>query len=84
MKKIIDFVISFVILLLTICVWLAVLCVVVLIVPWMIMMLWNWLAPIFWAAAPHLTLFQSIGVWLFLSILGGFFRSSSSSQNSNK
>ena len=39
---------------------------------WLIMLLWNWLAPIFWKSAPILTYWQGVGVGIFINIvLGG-------------
>jgi hypothetical protein len=40
------------------------------------MLLWNWLAPTFWTAAPELTFWQSLGICILLSIIGGFFKTS--------
>jgi len=37
---------------------------------WVVMLLWNWLAPVFWLAAPHLTFWQGVGVGLVLEIVG--------------
>ena len=45
---------------------------------WILMLLWNWLAPIFWSSAPELGYWQAMGIMLLLSIIGSFFRSSSS------
>ena len=45
---------------------------------WIFMLLWNWLAPIFWTAAPILTYWQAMGIMLILNIIGSFFKSSSS------
>ena len=42
---------------------------------WVVHLLWNWLAPIFWAAAPILTYWQAFGVCILLSIIGSEFRS---------
>ena len=39
------------------------------------MLLWNWLVPLFWAGAPILGFWQSLGVWVFLSIIAGLFKS---------
>ena len=47
---------------------------------WILMILWNWLAPIFWTSAPELSYWQAMGIMLLLSIIGSFFRSSSSSK----
>lgn len=45
---------------------------------WLFMLLWNWLAPLFWEAAPILTYWQSFGVVMILSLIGSFFKNSSS------
>ena len=42
---------------------------------WIVQLLWNWLAPIFWATAPILTYWQAFGVCILLSIIGSAFRS---------
>ena len=42
---------------------------------WIVQLLWNWLAPIFWTAAPILTYWQAFGVCILLSIIGSAFRS---------
>ena len=42
---------------------------------WVVQLLWNWLAPIFWTAAPILTYWQAFGVCIVLSIIGSVFRS---------
>ena len=42
---------------------------------WVVQLLWNWLAPIFWATAPILTYWQAFGVCILLSIIGSAFRS---------
>ena len=42
---------------------------------WIVQLLWNWLAPIFWIAAPILTYWQAFGVCILLSIIGSIFRS---------
>ena len=44
---------------------------------WIVQLLWNWLVPMFWANAPILTYWQSFGCCVLLSIIGGYFRSSS-------
>ena len=41
------------------------------------MLLWNWLAPLFWATAPILTFWQAWGVCILLSWIGSFFRNKS-------
>ena len=43
-------------------------------VPYVFMLLWNWIAPIFWSSAPILTFWQSVGVVVLLNIIGNFFR----------
>ena len=42
---------------------------------WIVQLLWNWLAPIFWIAAPILTYWQAFGICILLSIIGSVFRS---------
>ena len=42
---------------------------------WVVQLLWNWLAPIFWTTAPILTYWQTFGVCILLSIIGSAFRS---------
>ena len=42
---------------------------------WVVQLLWNWLAPIFWATAPILTYWQAFGVCILLSIIGSAFKS---------
>ena len=46
---------------------------------WIVQLLWNWLAPIFWTTAPILTYWQAFGVCVLLSIIGSAFRSTTSS-----
>ena len=41
------------------------------------MLLWNWLIPLFWTAAPILTFWQAWGICFLLNIIGNFFRSKS-------
>lgn len=43
---------------------------------WGIQLLWNWLAPLFWKTAPILTYWQALGCSILLSIIGSFFKSS--------
>lgn len=43
------------------------------------MLLWNWLIPLFWTTAPHLTFWQSWGCMVLLGIISNFFRSSKNS-----
>ena len=40
-----------------------------------VQLLWNWLAPIFWTAAPILTYWQVLGVCILLSIIKSILRS---------
>lgn len=44
---------------------------------WIFMLLWNWIA-VGSFSAPVLTFWQSFGLCLLLSVIGGFFKSSSS------
>ena len=44
---------------------------------WVVQLLWNWIAPIFWAAAPILTYWQAFGCCVLLSFIGSAFRSHS-------
>ena len=44
---------------------------------WVVQLLWNWIAPIFWTNAPILTYWQSFGCCILLSFIGSAFRSSS-------
>ena len=39
------------------------------------MELFNWIVPIYWTNAPHLTLLQSIGTVFFVLIIGSFIKS---------
>lgn len=43
---------------------------------WGLQLLWNWLAPLFWKTAPILTYWQAFGCSVLLSIIGSFFKSS--------
>lgn len=42
---------------------------------WVVQLLWNWLAPIFWTTAPILTYWQAFGCCILVSIVGSAFRS---------
>lgn len=42
---------------------------------WIFMLLWNWIAPIFWATAPHLGFWVSFGAMMLFNLIGGFFKS---------
>ena len=37
---------------------------------WIFMLLWNWIAPMFWTTAPVLSIWHSIGILLFINIIG--------------
>ena len=41
------------------------------------MLLWNWLVPLFWPAAPILTFWEAWGVCILLSWIGSFFKNRS-------
>ena len=41
---------------------------------WVLMLLWNWIAPIFWAAAPILTFWQAYGAMVLIQIIAGLFK----------
>lgn len=41
---------------------------------WIVMLLWNWVAPLFWSGAPILGFWQTWGALILLSIIGSFFR----------
>jgi hypothetical protein len=40
---------------------------------WVFQWLWNELVPLFWATAPILTFWQSLGVCVILSLIGSKF-----------
>ena len=40
-----------------------------------VQLLWNWLAPLFWGAAPILTYWQAFGISMLLGIIGSSFKS---------
>ena len=42
--------------------------------PFVFMLLWNWIVPIFWCDAPILTFWQSFGIVVLFGIIGSFFR----------
>lgn len=44
---------------------------------WIFMLLWNWLAPLFWKAAPQLTFWQAWGVMILLSWIANLFHNKS-------
>ena len=49
-------------------------CLCITIVPLILMLLWNWLAPLFWVDAPILTFWQTFGIYIFILILTNLFR----------
>ena len=42
---------------------------------YVLMILWNWLAPLFWSAAPELTFLQCIGIIVLINLIGSIIRS---------
>lgn len=47
---------------------------IVTLVGWAFSALWNWIMPLFWHAAPHLTVWQACGVLFLLGFLTRGFR----------
>jgi|CXWL01.1.fsa_nt_gi uncharacterized RDD family membrane protein YckC len=43
---------------------------IVLVLSWPIQILWNWLSPLYWAGAPHLTWWQTLWSMALLKIIG--------------
>lgn len=41
-----------------------------------LMLTWNWVAPHFWASAPHLSFWDGVGIYVLLCIIGSAFRNS--------
>lgn len=41
------------------------------------MLLWNWLAPLFWTSAPHLSFLQAWGVMIVVNWIASLFRNKS-------
>lgn len=41
---------------------------------WIFMLLWNWLAPLFWNSAPVLTFWQAWGVCILISWISSYFK----------
>lgn len=39
-----------------------------------LMLTWNWVAPHFWASAPHLSFGDGVSIYLLLCIIGSAFR----------
>lgn len=44
------------------------------VVPFIFMLLWNEIVPLFWATAPILTFWQAVGVIILISIIGKAFK----------
>ena len=42
---------------------------------WILELLWNWLAPIFWSNAPVLSFWQTFGILFLMQIIANMFRS---------
>ena len=42
---------------------------------YVLMLLWNWLAPLFWSAAPILGFWECIGIILLINLIGSIIRS---------
>jgi hypothetical protein len=42
---------------------------------YVLMLLWNWLAPLFWSAAPILGFWECIGIRLLINLIGSILRS---------
>lgn len=42
-----------------------------------LMLLWNWLAPLFWSTAPILSFWQAWGILVLLNLIFSPFKSSS-------
>lgn len=43
---------------------------------------WNWIAPLFWAQAPHLSFWQAWGCTTLLGILASPFRATQTTEKS--
>lgn len=39
-----------------------------------LMLTWNWVAPTFWAGAPHLSFGEGVCTYILLHIIGSAFR----------
>ena len=39
-----------------------------------LMLTWNWVAPHFWAGAPHLSFGDGVSIYILLHIIGSAFR----------
>lgn len=42
---------------------------------YVLMLLWNWLAPLFWSAAPILGFWECIGIIVLINLIGSIIRS---------
>ena len=42
---------------------------------YVLMILWNWIAPLFWSAAPELTFWECGGIILWINLIGSILRS---------
>lgn len=54
--------------------WIAIILFIIVLEPYLFMLLWNWIVPIFWVSAPILTYWQSLGLIILLNVLGNFFK----------
>ena len=41
---------------------------------YVLMILWNWLAPLFWSDAPELTFWECGGIILLINLIGSILR----------
>ena len=41
---------------------------------YVLMILWNWLTPLFWSAAPELTFWECGGIILLINLIGSILR----------
>ena len=41
---------------------------------YVLMILWNWLAPLFWSDAPELTFWECGGIILIINLIGSILR----------
>jgi len=42
---------------------------------YVLMLLWNWLAPLFWSEAPILGFWECIGIIVLINLIGSIIRS---------
>lgn len=40
---------------------------------WIVSLLWNWLAPLFWTNVPVIGVWQAFGILLLINIIGRIF-----------